>query len=216
MRIAILAAGGLTKVMLEAVELEGQHEIIGLLDDSKKGSFAGYPIMGKCSQYKKICQKLDIEGLIIGFGFRFLSQRLNYYHSIVKDKTLSLVSAIHPQSIISPKAKLGQGVYVGPGVIINPGARIGDNSVIWSGSIIEHDNLIGKNVFITPGVKIAGYARLGENAFIGMGATIDKVNIGANVTVGASSLVLNNVSANQYVLGSPAKLIRKKKAIAYV
>lgn len=216
MRVAIFAAGGLAKVICEALKLNGQHEIVGFFDDAKKGSFCGYPILGKCSDYKKLAARLRLQGVIIAFGYRFLDKRLLYCRKIKDAKTLDFVNAIHPQAIISPDAKIGKGVYAGPGVIINPGAKIGDNSIIWSGAIIEHDNVIGKNVFITPGVRTAGYARIGDNSFIGMGANIAKAKIGRAVTVAAASLVLNDIKSHKYVLGIPARIVRTKKKNTYV
>lgn len=216
MRVAILAAGGLAKVVCDALKNEGRHNIVGFFDDKKKGEFFGHPVLGKCSQYAVLCKRFQIEGLIIAFGYHFLDKRLSYYNKILSNKKLHLVNAIHPTAIISPDARIGQGVYVGPGVIINPGTKIGNNSVIWSGAIIEHDNIIGKNVFITPGVKTAGYTKIDDKTFIGMGSNIAKAKIGRNVTVGAGSLVLADIKANSYVFGIPAKIIKIKKRNTYV
>ena len=216
MRVAIFAAGGLGKVICEALSLEGAHEVAGFFDDAKKGKFCGYPILGRCSQYKTLCQRLKIEAAIVAFGYHFLDKRLLYCKKINGEKTLDFVNVIHPSAIISPEAKLGRGIYIGPGVIINPGARVGDNSIIWSGVIIEHDNFIGKNVFIAPGVNTAGYARIGDASFIGMGSNITNVKIGKNVTVAAASLVLKDVKSNKYISGIPAKVVRDKKKLTYV
>ena len=101
-------------------------------------------------------------------------------------------------------------------MVINPGTKIGNNSVIWSGTIIEHDNVIGQNVFITPGVRTAGYVSIGDNSFVGMGANIAKAKVGSAVTIGAGSLVLGNVKSNSYILGIPARVIRNKKKLSYV
>ena len=216
MRVVIFAAGGLGKVICEALELEGAHEITGFFDDAKKGKFCGYPILGKCSQYKTLCQKLKIEAAIVAFGYHFLNKRLLYCKKINGEKTIDSVNVIHPSAIISLEAKLGRGIYIGPGVIINPGARVGDNSIIWSGTVIEHDNLIGKNVFVAPGVNTAGYTKIGDSSFIGMGANIAKAEIGKNVTVAAGSLVLKDVKSNKYISGIPARIIREKRKASYV
>ena len=216
MRVAIFAAGGLGKVICDALKNEGHYDIVGFFDDKKKGKFFGYRILGKCNQYGPFCKKFQIEGLIIAFGYYFLEKRLFYYRKIVSNKKLQLVNAIHPTAVISPDSDIGQGVYIGPKVIINPGTRVDDNSVVWSGTIIEHDNIIGKNVFIVPGVKTAGYTKIGDNTFIGMGSNITKVKIGKNVTVGAGSLVLNDVKSNSYVFGVPAETIRIKRRNTYV
>jgi len=216
MKVAIFSAGGLAKVVCEALELQGQHNIAGFFDDRKKGKFCGYPILGKCSRFRSLCKKLEIKGLFVAFGYNFLDKRLFYRKEIARVKGLDIVNVAHPTAVISPDAKIAGGVYVGPGVIINPGTKIGDNSVIWSGVIIEHDNNIGKNVFICPGVSTAGYTEIGDNSFIGMGANIARAKIGRNVTVSSASLVLNDVKSNKYIMGIPAKIIRTKKISSYV
>ncbi|MBN3039019.1 MAG: acetyltransferase [Candidatus Omnitrophica bacterium] len=216
MKVAVLGAGGLAKVICDALNLEGKHEIAGFFDDAKRGRFLKYPILGRCAQYGELCRKLKIRAIIVAFGYNFLDKRLSYCAKIGRDKKIKSINAIHPSAVISPGAEIGKGVYIGPGVIVNPGAKIGDNSVIWSGAIIEHDNLIGKNVFICPGARTAGYVSLGDNTFVGMGANITKARIGKNVTVGAGSLVLDNVKSDKYVFGVPAKIIRTKKSCSYV
>ncbi len=216
MKIAIFAAGGLGKVACEALSLKGQNKIAGFFDDAKKKTFCGYPVLGRCDDFKNICVGSKIKGVFLGFGYNFLDQRLSYCKRILKEKALSLVSAIHPTAIVSPDAEIGKGVYIGPGVIINPGTKIGDNSVIWAGAIVEHDNTIGKNVFICPGVRTAGYVEIGDNSFIGMSANIAKAKIGENVTIGAASLVLDDVDSNKYVIGTPVKVLGTKKRLSYV
>ena len=216
MKVAIFAAGGLGKVICEALCMEGKHKIAGFFDDKKKGKFCGYPILGRCSEHKKICKKFKIEAVIIGFGYFYQSVRNLYYTKIFKNKDLLFVNAVHPTAVISPLANIGRGIYIGPQVVINPGTKIGDNTVIWAGTIIEHDNIIGKNVFITPGVRTAGYTEIGDNTFIGMGANIAGVKIESQVTVGAGSLVLDDVVRSKYIRGVPAKTIKKKNKSSYV
>lgn len=216
MNVAIFAAGGLGKVVCDALKNEGRHNVVGFFDNKKKGRFFGYPVLGKCSQYETLCKKFQIEGLIVAFGYHFLDKRVSYYRKIVHNKKFRLVNAIHPTAIVSPDTEIGECVYIGPGAIINPGTRIGDNAVIWAGTIIEHDNIIGKNVFITPGVRTAGYVEIGDDSFVGIGSNIAKAKIGKNVTVGAGSLVLADIKSNSYVFGVPAKTIRIKKKKTYV
>ena len=216
MKVIIFGVGGLAKVVCEAIELDGSYEVAGFLDDAKKGRFLGYPILGKCSGYAAIFKKMKIENAIIAFGYYFLKERLFYCKDIAKRKNLKFINAIHPDAVVSKSTKIGSGVYIGPRVVINPGTKIGDNSVIWSGSIIEHDNVIGKNVFITPSVTTAGYVKIGDNSFLGMGAVIVKAVLGKHVTIGAGSLVLCDVPSNKYLLGNPARIIKTKDKVSYV
>ncbi|TDT43186.1 acyl-[acyl-carrier-protein]--UDP-N-acetylglucosamine O-acyltransferase [Halospina denitrificans] len=53
--------------------------------------------------------------------------------------------AIHPQAIVDPSAKLGQGVTVGPWTWIGPDVEIGDNTEILSHVVIKGPTTIGAN-----------------------------------------------------------------------
>lgn len=52
---------------------------------------------------------------------------------------------------------------------------------------------------------------IGELSFIGIGATIIQgIKIGKNVTIGAGSVVIDNLPDNIVAVGNPTKVIKKK------
>lgn len=54
--------------------------------------------------------------------------------------------------------------------------------------------------------------RKGELSFVGIGATIiQEIKICKNVTIGAGSVVIKNISGNVIAVGNPAKIISNKK-----
>ena len=54
--------------------------------------------------------------------------------------------------------------------------------------------------------------RKDELNFIGIGATIiQRIKIGKNVTIGAGSVVIKDITDNVIALGNPAKIIKSKK-----
>ena len=54
--------------------------------------------------------------------------------------------------------------------------------------------------------------RKGELSFLGIGATIIQgIKIGKNVTVGAGSVVTNDIPDNVVVVGNPARIVKIKK-----
>jgi len=54
--------------------------------------------------------------------------------------------------------------------------------------------------------------RKGKLSFVGIGTTIIQgIKIGKNVTVGAGSVVLKDISDNVIAVGNPAKIIKSKK-----
>ncbi|MCA4776699.1 serine acetyltransferase [Empedobacter stercoris] len=95
--------------------------------------------------------------------------------------------------------KLGKGVILkhnGLGVVIHPKAIIGDNTQIY-----QNVSIAGRNNRGTP--------IIGKNVFIGCGACIlGGVKIGDNVSIGANSVVLNDIPDNAVVVGIPGKVIK--------
>lgn len=90
---------------------------------------------------------------------------------------------------------IGPGFYIGHGVgvIINGKTRIGANcNVSQYLSIGTHSDgaIIGNNVYIGPHVSIVG-----------------PVNIGNNVTIGAGTVVINDIPDNATVVGNPARIV---------
>lgn len=89
--------------------------------------------------------------------------------------------------------------HTGTFIHIGKNCRIGKN-FLFIGGLVLGNGKNGKCEVI-----------IGDNCFIGINSTIlGKVNIGNNVTVGAHSLVLNDIPDNSIVAGIPAKVIKTK------
>ena len=62
---------------------------------------------------------------------------------------------IHPTSIVSEKAKIGNNVQIGAFTIIEDDVEIGDNTIIRSNVVLANGARIGKDVLICNGTVIA-------------------------------------------------------------
>ncbi len=65
-----------------------------------------------------------------------------------------MTTKIHPTSIVSPKAQLGENVEIGPYCIIGDDVKIASSTVLKSHIVIEGDTEIGKNNLIYPFASI--------------------------------------------------------------
>lgn len=213
MKVAILGAGGLGKAIAEAIRSRGEHEVAGFLDDRVRGRFCGAPILGKLATLRGL-KRRGIGGIALALGDGFLGLRQKLIAAI-RSAGLEPVRAIHATAWVSPTARVGAGGYVGPLSVVHADARIGAFCAIWSGCVIEHDNRIGENAFLAPGVTTAGYAEIGRDAFLGAGTTVLRCRIGRLATVGAASLVRNDVPARSIVMGVPARVVSRKTATVY-
>lgn len=83
--------------------------------------------------------------------------------------------------------------------------------------IVLHDHLtVGERTIIYQNVTIGGRERrgtpiIGSDVYIGAGACIiGCVKIGNGAKIGANSVVLNDVSDNETVVGIPARVVKNK------
>ncbi len=103
----------------------------------------------------------------------------------------------------------GSGLIAMPSAYIGDGVKIGDNVLVNTGAIIEHDCAIGDHVHIAPGAILCGNVTVGEGAHIGAGAVIRQgIRIGAWAVVGCGAVVVKDVPDGVTAIGNPARILR--------
>lgn len=126
--------------------------------------------------------------------------------------------------VVFPKASIGENCNICSHCLIENDVRIGNNVTIkcgvqiWDGIEIEDDVFIGANVTFTndkyPKSKNPNWTllktRICEGVSIGAGSTIlPGITIGANVVIGAGSVVTKSIPDNELWFGNPARFVRK-------
>ena len=212
MKLIGLGAGGHAKVVIEILQLMGQYELMGLLDPLEElwgTDVLGIPVLGDDSFLPELYDQ-GVRGAFIGVGAVGNTQsRIRLYENVCQ-QGFRLVDAIHPQAIISPSARLGDGPTIMAGSVINAKAALGNDVIINTGAIVEHDCLLGDHVHIATGAQLAGGVRVGDGAHIGMGASIRQgITIGSGVIVGAGAVVVKDVAPDLIVTGVPASPLQK-------
>jgi acetyltransferase-like isoleucine patch superfamily enzyme len=145
-------------------------------------------------------------------------------YSVLRDVEIGEGTVIHDQvnlykCKIGKNCKIDSFVYVEEGVIIGDSCKIRPFVFIPTGVTIENDVFIGPNVTFTndkyPKVKgdwvrletlVKSGASLGANCVVLPGVTI-----GEGATVGAGSVVTQNVPDKATVVGNPARVKFPKK-----
>lgn len=207
-----LGAGGHAKVVIEILNQYNGYEISGLLDanpDLWGEKVMGISVLGDDNYLNSLYDR-GIRHAFIGIGSTGDTSIRRQLFEKAQERGFEIISAIHPQSTISPSAELGRGATIMPGAIINSFAKLGDNVIVNSGAIVEHDCTIGNHVHIATGAVIASTVEIGEGSHIGAGSTIrQSITIGHGVIVGAGSAVVTDISDDLVVGGIPAKILRE-------
>ncbi|MEM1369578.1 MAG: serine O-acetyltransferase [Cyanobacteria bacterium P01_H01_bin.15] len=106
---------------------------------------------------------------------------------------------------IHPGAQIGNGVFIdhGMGVVIGETAVVGDYALIYQGVTLGGTGKeLGKR-----------HPTIGENVVVGSGAQVlGNIEIGSNVRIGASSVVLRDVPGDCTVVGIPGRVVYRSGA----
>lgn len=213
-KIVVIGASGHAKVIIDIIEKEEKYDIIGLIDSYKekgKKTF-GYAILGTEEIIPELIEKGNLYGGVLAIGDNFIRKELFYKIKEIQPD-FKYVNAIHPQSVIGAKVKIGKGVVIMPGVIINTLSKIDDFCILNTKSTLDHECKMRKFSSLGPGTNVGGNVIIDECTAISLGAkVIENIKIGKHSVVGAGALVIRNIGDNKIAFGIPAKEIRTREA----
>lgn len=130
------------------------------------------------------------------------------YSQIILDKGGIFISLIHPSVRIGINSILGNGCIVNNNVILSCDVKIGDFVVLMPSSVIGHDVSIDDYSHVGSFAFMGGFSKAGKCSVLHPGSKIlPHKLVGENSIVGAGSVVIRNVKFGITVLGIPAKKI---------
>jgi len=186
-----------------------------LIDDTagKVSPFAEVPIFSGEQGLDAFLQAADMDsgplGFVVAIGNPFGHVRTKL-HALLCKRGLVPISFADPTALICSTATYGDGLQVMPGAIVHNDARIGDQCIINTKALVEHDCVLESGVEIGPGAVLCGRVRVGENSWIGAGSTVrPRVVIGPNTIIGAGAVVVTDIPGNSVAVGVPARVIRR-------
>ena len=214
-RLIILGTGGSAYDVLDIVKALNAEspswEVAGFLDDARPAGseHLGFPILGGLREATRFeaCWFVNVIGSDSSFRRR---REIVGVTGVARERFATLV---HPQSSVSPWAKLGQGVYVSYGVSIGGGILVGDHVSFSPACVVGHDSVIEDFALVAPGAVISGFVHIGRGCYIGAGAMIrQRLRIEEGALVGMGAVVVRDVAAGVTVVGNPAKPLARAGA----
>ncbi|MGB5654091.1 MAG: acetyltransferase [Robiginitalea sp.] len=212
--VLIFGASGHGSVVLDILERSEEFQPVGFVDSFiKKGTKKnGYPVLGSEFDLLHILEKHGVYGGIVAVGDNWVRRRLVHLIQRLAPNFI-FVNAVHPSAILGKNVRLGSGTAIMPGVIVNANSRIGNHCIVNTRASMGHDGVLSDFSSLAPGVGCGGNLRLGTGAAISLGSlVIENIGIGSWSVVGAGSLVLDEIPESVVAYGSPARIIRNRKA----
>lgn len=189
------------------------YTVSALIDDTpnKLPPFDHIPLFDGWEEFEKKYTPTDLSsiGYIISIGNPYGHIRVKL-HKMLKEKGLRPVSFADNSSLISRSAIHGEGLQVMPAALIQNNVQIGDQCIIYTRALVDHDCVLNDGVEIGPGAVLCGRITVGENSWVGANSTIrERITIGKNSIVAAGAVVVKDVPDNVIVSGIPATILRE-------
>ena len=206
--VVILGGGGHARVLMEVLSRQGTS-LLGITDIEEPPYLPeGIAWLGGDEAISNLDQ--ETIQLVNGLGSSYDTRARSLIYEQYTKKGYRFASVVHPDVTLSTQnLQLGAGVQIMAGVVVNPHSHIGDNVLLNTRSVIEHDCRIGKHTHIASGAIICGGCKIGDGVHIGAGSTIIQgIKIGSGAIIAAGSVVIKNVKPMTMVAGVPCKVMR--------
>jgi sugar O-acyltransferase (sialic acid O-acetyltransferase NeuD family) len=207
MKLLIAGAGGHGRVVADAAIATGLYDEVAFIDDriGHTEVCEGWQVVGNLQSLAGLHDRYD--AFIACFGDAATRQRI-LEHALTSG--WSCPSIVHPRASVSRHAVLGHGTFINAGAVVNTGARIAIGCVVNTSATVDHDCDIAAFVHVCPGAHLAGDVRIGTRTWFGVGAVArQKIVIGRDVTVGAGSVVISDISDAVTIVGNPARVLQR-------
>ena len=192
----LYGASGHGKVIRDIVEACGQ-KVKGYIDDNHA--------LNELHELPVFHSLEGVDEVLISIGDNHQRKRIA---EIVPCPIAS--SVVHPNAVVAPSARIGNGTVVMAGVIINVDTQIGRHCIINTGATVDHECIISDYVHISPHATLCGCIDVGEGAWVGAGAVvIPGIHIGAWSVIGAGSVVVEDIPDGCLAYGNPCRIVKK-------
>ncbi|MFT4953625.1 MAG: sugar O-acyltransferase (sialic acid O-acetyltransferase NeuD family) [Pseudoalteromonas tetraodonis] len=203
--LAIIGASGHGKVIAEIAELLGYE--ICFFDDAfpEKNHVEHWPIKGSFKDF--LLESNSLASAVVAIGNAKIRESILIE---LQSRKIATPTLIHPSAIVSKYAEVDDACVVMAGAVINAFATIGKGCIINSNSVVEHDCKLADYVHVCPNSAVAGGTIIGERTWVGIGTNVRQmISIGADVLIGAGSVVVKDIPSGQTVIGVPAQVLKQ-------
>lgn len=202
--IIVFGAGGQAKVVIEAIEAQGTHRIVGVISERAPDFRSSYPVVGRDADLAELWTTMGPFDAHVAIGDNRLRRQI-VERATAAVPALAFAAVVHPMARLAKGATIDAGAFVAIGATVCADAHVGPHAVVNTNASIDHDCALGAYATVAPNAALGGTVRLGAGAFVGIGASVlPNLTIGDGAVVGAGAVVVRDVPALETVVGVPA------------
>ncbi len=176
--LLLVAAGGLTREVLQVLRLTGEHARALVLDDDPDRwgqTLDGRRVVGGLD----LVTEYDDHGLLVcagkGATRRLLTERLT---ALGVDES-RYATVVHPRVHVPAGCSIGRGSILLEGVVMTADVQLGEHVVAMPHVTLTHDDVVDDYATLCAGVTLGGGVHVGAAAYLGMRASVrENVRVG--------------------------------------
>ena len=210
--VLVIGSGGHASVVLEALALQSQYSVVGLLDSFQPAGSEkhGFPILGSPERVAELAAAYCCHSFFVAVGDNWFRDQIS---SMIRDVVANaeFITAIHPAACISRSASVGPGSIALAGAVIGVNARIAEGCILNTSCSVDHDCQLQAFSSVGPGAHIGGNVVVSARSAVGIGATLrEKILVGADTVIGAGAAVVSDLPEHVVAFGVPARVVRQR------
>lgn len=211
MPLIIYGIGEFAKLLHYYITNESSYELVAFTADKEfidEVEICGLPVID-FEEINKIFPPEKYQ-MLVAIGYSNMRNRKILFDK-AKAKQYRLINYIH-SSIDIKNMSVGENNIIFPGSIVEPFVSIGNNNIIWSMTLLGHHMSLGDHNYISAQCLLAGHVIIKNLCFIGNGVNmIDSLIIENETYIVAGSNIRKNTIENAMYNGNPAKLLKFHK-----
>jgi sugar O-acyltransferase (sialic acid O-acetyltransferase NeuD family) len=212
--LVLIGAGEFAQIACEYFEHDSDYDVVAFSVERNyltQAQLAGRPLV----PFETLAQAYppqEVEVFVAIPSSQLNRLRTRFYEE-AKRQGYRFATYVSSRAFVWRNAKVGENTFIFEGNVIQPFVEIGNNCILWSGNHVGHRTVVRDNVFIASHAVISGYCDIGEYSFIGVNATFnDRVKVAADTVIGSGALVTRDTEPGRVYVGSPARALPNRSS----
>jgi sugar O-acyltransferase (sialic acid O-acetyltransferase NeuD family) len=212
--LVLIGAGEFAQIACEYFEHDSDYDVVAFSVEREylaHASLAGRPVV----PFETLAQAYPPHeaDVFVAIPSSQLNRLRTRFYEEAKRQGYRFATYVSSRAFVWRNAKVGENTFIFEGNVIQPFVEIGNNCILWSGNHVGHRTVVRDNVFIASHAVISGYCDIGEYSFIGVNATFnDKVKVAADNVIGSGALVTRDTEPGRVYVGSPARALPNRSS----